>query len=75
MDNKGIPIFFWLEDHDEEGNVIITNQEEALRSALVCSGKREPDLSGGLSMGFFSIRISVLIQRSLFFSLEVKLLE
>ncbi len=67
---KEFQYFLGLEDHDEEGNVIITNQEEALRSALVCSGKREPDLSGGLSMGF-QYKISVLIQRSLF-SLEVK---
>ena len=59
LDNKGIPIFLGLEDHDEEGNVIITTQEEALRSALVCSGKREPDLSGGLSMGFQYKNLSI----------------
>lgn len=52
LDANGIPMWYGLEDHDEEGNVTITTQEEAFASAMVYSGKREPDLSGGLSMGF-----------------------
>lgn len=52
LDNRGIPTWYGLEDHDEDGNVTITTQEEAFASALAYSGKREPDVSGGLSMGF-----------------------
>ena len=75
LDNKGIPIFLGLEDHDEEGNVIITNQEEALRSALVCSGKREPDLSGGLSMGFQYKNFSINSTFSFQFGSKIRLNE
>ncbi len=52
LDNNGIPTFLGLEDHDKDGNVTITTQEEAFASALMLSGKREPDFSGGFSMGF-----------------------
>ena len=75
LDNKGIPIFLGLEDHDEEGNVIITTQEEALRSALVCSGKREPDLSGGLSMGFQYKNFSINSTFSFQFGSKIRLNE
>lgn len=59
LDDKGIPIFLGLKDNDEDGNVIITTQEEAFASALVRSGNREPDFSGGLSMGFRFKNLSV----------------
>lgn len=59
LDDKGIPIFLGLEDHDEDGNITIATQEEAFASALVSSGKREPDFSGGLSMGFRYKNLSI----------------
>lgn len=52
LDENGIPTYLGLEDHDAEGNVTITTQEQALKSALAYSGKREADLTGGLTMGF-----------------------
>lgn len=59
LDAKGIPTWYGLEDHDESGNVTITTQEQAFASAMVYSGKREPDLSGGLSMGFRYKNLSI----------------
>lgn len=52
LDSNGIPTWYGLEDHDANGNVTIRTQQEAFESALVYSGRREPKISGGLSMGF-----------------------
>ena len=52
LDSSGRPKFKGLKDYDEEGNVIISNKEEALASALKYSGKREADFSGGFSLSF-----------------------
>ena len=49
LNEKGEPTFLGIYAKDEEGNVIISSQEEALASALVYSGRREPLFSGGLS--------------------------
>ncbi|WP_292268669.1 SusC/RagA family TonB-linked outer membrane protein [Butyricimonas sp.] len=51
LDENGFPKFKGLSDFDENGNAI-TTREQALKSVLKYSGKREPDLSGGVSMSF-----------------------
>ena len=66
LDENGIPKWYGLEDHDEDGNVTIFTQKEALESAMAYSGKREPDFSGGFSMGFsyknFSLNTNFTLQ-------------
>lgn len=52
LDGNGLPKFKGVKDYDENGNVVIQTREQALASALKYSGKREPDVSGGLSMSF-----------------------
>ena len=59
LDRNGIPTFLGLEDNDGAGNVTITTQEEAFASAMTYSGKREADLTGGLTMGFRYRRLSL----------------
>ena len=59
LDENGIPKWYGLEDHDKDGNVIVRSQNEAFASALVYSGKREADLTGGLTMGFSYKRLSL----------------
>lgn len=59
LDHNGIPTFLGLEDHDDAGNVTITTQEQAFASAMMYSGKREADLTGGLTMGFRYRRLSL----------------
>lgn len=66
LNEKGEPTFLGIYAKDEEGNVIISSQEEALASALVYSGRREPLFSGGLSTSFrifdFSLNASFSMQ-------------
>lgn len=52
LNENGEATFLGIYAKDEEGNVIISSQEEALNSALVYSGRREPLFSGGLSTSF-----------------------
>ena len=59
LDKNGFPTFKGLKDYDEQGNVIIKTREQALASALVYSGRREPNVSGGLSMAFRYKRLSL----------------
>ena len=59
LDENGIPKWYGLEDCDKDGNVVITTQKEAMESALVYSGRREPNFSGGFSMGFSYKNISL----------------
>ena len=59
LDENGIPTYLGLEDHDADGNVTITTQEQAFASAMAYSGKREADLTGGLSMGFHYKKLSL----------------
>lgn len=59
LDEKGIPTYLGLEDHDEDGNTTVTTQDQALEKALVYSGKREADFTGGLTMGFRYKRLSL----------------
>lgn len=49
LNENGEATFLGIYAKDEEGNVIISSQEEALNSALVYNGRREPLFSGGLS--------------------------
>lgn len=66
LNEKGELTFLGIYAKDEEGNVIISSQEEALASALVYSGRREPLFSGGLSTSFrifdFSLNASFSMQ-------------
>ncbi|WP_303179281.1 SusC/RagA family TonB-linked outer membrane protein [uncultured Butyricimonas sp.] len=59
LDENGLPKFKGLKDYDEQGNVVITTRAQALASALKYSGKREPNISGGLSMSFRYRRLSL----------------
>lgn len=49
LDQNGLPIFLGTQYKDEDGNVLINNKDEAIASALIYSGRREPIISGGLS--------------------------
>ena len=73
LDENGIPTWYGLEDHDEEGNVTITTQEQAFESALVYSGRREPKISGGLSMGFSYKNFSLNSTFSMQFGSKIRL--
>ena len=59
LDANGLPTFKGLKDYDGEGNVVIRTREQALASALKYSGKREADITGGLSMAFRYKRLSL----------------
>jgi len=59
LDENGFPKFKGLKDYDEEGRVVVLTRAQALASALKYSGKREPDISGGLSMSFKYKRLSL----------------
>ena len=59
LDANGLPKFKGLKDYDENGNLVITTRTQALASALKYSGKREPNVSGGLSMSFRYKRLSL----------------
>lgn len=52
LDAQGRPTYKGVKEKDENGNLLFKNAEEALASALVYSGKREPDLNGGFSTYF-----------------------
>lgn len=52
LDAQGRPTFHGTKDYDEQGNVVVLTREQALASVLKYSGKREADLTGGLSMSF-----------------------
>lgn len=49
LDGRGLPVFLGTDYKDEDGNILIHNRDEAIASALVYSGRREPLVSGGLS--------------------------
>ncbi|WP_065220558.1 MULTISPECIES: SusC/RagA family TonB-linked outer membrane protein [Butyricimonas] len=72
LDENGFPRFKGLSDYDEDGNVI-TTREQALRSVLKYSGKREPDLSGGLSMSFSYKNLSLNTRFALSFGNKIRL--
>ena len=59
LDENDFPKFKGMKDYDENGDVIIYTREQALASALKYSGKREADISGGLSMSFRYKRLSL----------------
>ena len=73
LDNKGVPIFLGLEDHDKNGNITIRTQEEAFASAMVYSGKREADLTGGLTTGIRYKRLSINMMFSLSIGSKIRL--
>ena len=73
LDENGIPTWYGLEDHDELGNVTIKTQEEAFESAMVYSGRREPKVSGGLSMGFKYKNVSLNSTFSMQFGSKIRL--
>lgn len=75
LDENGIPKFKGLKDYDENGNVIITTRAQALASALKYSGKREADLSGGLSLSFRYKRLSLSTRFSLSLGNKIRLNE
>lgn len=49
LNKNGEAIFLGTQAKDEDGNVLISNRQEAFDQGLVYSGKREPDFTGGLS--------------------------
>ncbi len=73
LDENGIPTFLGIYAKDEEGNVIISSQEEALASALVYSGRREPLFSGGLSTSFRIFNFSLNASFSMQFGSKMRL--
>ena len=73
LDENGIPMWYGLEDHDEKGNVTVTTQEQAFESALVYSGRREPKISGGISMGFSYKNFSLNSTFSMQFGSKIRL--
>ena len=73
LDENGIPKWYGLEDCDKDGNVVIRTQDEAFASAMTYSGKREADLTGGLSMGFTYKRLSLNTIFSLSFGSKIRL--
>ena len=73
LDENGIPMWYGLEDHDENGNVTVTTQEQAFESALVYSGRREPKISGGISMGFSYKNFSLNSTFSMQFGSKIRL--
>ncbi len=49
LDANGNATFYGDKETDETGKTIINSQQEAFDAAFVYSGKREPDLNGGLA--------------------------
>ena len=58
LNDEGLPTFYGESEKNEDGEVIITTQEEAFDAAFVYAGRREPTLSGGFSTNvFMTVRI------------------
>lgn len=49
LDAEGFPTFNGQEETNEQGEMIVASQKEAIERALVSSGQRTPDVSGGFS--------------------------
>lgn len=49
LNDEGLPTFYGESEKNENGEAIITTQEEAFDAAFVYAGRREPTLSGGFS--------------------------
>lgn len=49
LDDEGLPTFYDVNEVDGEGNLIVHSLDEAFKRAFTYSGKRDPDLTGGLS--------------------------
>lgn len=73
LNEKGYPIFLGVKDHDEDGNTTTATKEEAFASALIYSGKREADITGGLTTNFRYKRLSFNFMFSLSLGAKVRL--
>ncbi len=73
LNDKGYPVFLGVSDHDEEGNLTVTTREQAFASALKYSGKREADLTGGLTTYFKVKNLSVNFMFALSLGAKVRL--
>ena len=73
LNEKGYPVFLGVEDHDEDGNVTVATREQAFASAMVYSGRREPNVSGGLTTNFRYKRIAVNVMFTLSLGAKVRL--
>lgn len=49
LNSEGYPTFFGTEQKDGEGNALVHSQQEAFDRVFAYSGKRDPDLTGGIS--------------------------
>lgn len=73
LNERGEATFLGIYAKDEEGNVIISSQEEALNSALVYSGRREPLFSGGLSTSIMLYNFTLNASFAMQFGSKVRL--
>ncbi|MEY8592111.1 SusC/RagA family TonB-linked outer membrane protein [Butyricimonas hominis] len=73
LDKNGSPIFLGTQAKDEEGNILITNRQEAFEQGLVYSGKREPNFTGGLSTYIRYKNLSLNASLSMQFGSKIRL--
>lgn len=73
LDANGYPTYLGTKEKDDEGNVLFGNLEDALASALVYSGQREPDINGGISTYFKYKNLSLNIMFSVSLGAKVRL--
>lgn len=73
LNEKGYPTFLGVKGVDESGKTIISNRDEAFAAAFVESGKREPDLSGGLTTAFSYKGLSLSMSFTLQFGAKIRL--